>query len=330
MFPYLEVAGTHRQIGEAIGETLRKQIKKGVGLYLCRLRARKTKFKPEQFASLVKTTKKYFPDFVDELEGMAAGSGQPTDQLLQYSFEEELLPSERCTTLAVKSKNTIYFAHNEDWDVRLPLYVIKAKPKNKPTFLALAQAGQFPGMVGYNDQGLVFSNNSLDTQVNYRGLPKLYCLRKFLECSSVDEAISSIARHDRAIGNNSVFVSSRESRIVSLEWTPFDYQVEEAGSGLGHTNHFVSPKLKSQQKFTTTYNSRHRLLHLEGHLLTMKNPSLNDVKKVMRTHLNSKVSVCRHSGSRTLASVIVDTKAQKMLVAAGTPCNHSYKPFSLV
>lgn len=330
MFPFIEVAGTHRQIGEAIGEALRKQITTGLGGYLGRLQARKRKPKPEQIASLTKIVKKYFPDFVEELEGMAEGSGQPISQFLKYSFEEELLPAERCTTLAVKSKNTIIFAHNEDWDVGLPLYVIKAKPKNKPSFLALAQAGQFPGMVGYNDRGLIFSNNSLDTRINFKGIPKLYCLRKFFECSTVDEVVSSIARHDRASGNNSLFVSSCEKRIASLEWTPGSYHLEEAERGLGHTNHFLDKKLKSEQNFETTYSSLHRLLHLEGNLLLKENPGLNDVKKTMRAHLNDKVSICRHTGSQTLASVIVDTGAQKMLVAAGNPCSHPYRSYSLV
>lgn len=330
MFPYIEVSGTHRQIGEAIGEALRKDIAKAMKMHFGRLQARGIKNAPAHVAMLTKTAGKYFPDFVEELEGIAAGSNQPLERLFLFSFEEELSPGEHCTTLAVKAKGTIYFAHNEDWDLNLPLYIIKAKPKNKPRFLALAQAGQFPGMVGFNDRGLVFSNNSLDTKVNFKGLPKLYCLRKFLECSTIDEAVSTVANHDRAIGNSSLLVSSRESRIVSLEWTPDDYLVEEAGHGLGHTNHFLSKKLKSQQAGKTTLSSRQRLLYLQENLLSLENPGLDDIKDIMRAHINSKVSICRHSAWKTLASVIVDTKARRMLVAAGTPCNHPYRAYSLV
>lgn len=329
MFPFIETSGTHRQIGEAIGESLRKQIAKALKMHFGRLHAREKKAHPKHVATLTKTAKKYFPDFVQEIEGIAKGANQPIEQLFMFSFEEELSPGEHCTSLAVKSKNGILFAHNEDWDLGLPFYIIKAKPKKKPKFLALAQAGQFPGMVGYNDAGLVFSNNSLDTKFYLNGLPKLYCLRKFLECKTIAEAVKVISKKERAIGNNSLIGSHNENRIVALEWSPRDFMLEAADRGLGHTNHFISSKLKKHQADKTSHSSRHRLLHIEDRLLTLINPEVKNIQKLMQTHINSKVSICRHSGWKTLASVIVDTASRKFYVASGNPCENIFKTYLL-
>lgn len=333
MFPYIEAKGTHRQIGRAIGESLRQEISHALTTHFQRLHRRRKKHHPKAVAVLTKTAKRYFPDFIEEVEGIAEGSGQPLEQLLMFSFEEELAPGEHCTTLAVKNHKTIYFAHNEDWDLGLPLYIIKAKPNKKPEFLSVGQAGQFPGAIGFNERGLVFSNNSISTKINFNGLPKVYCLRKFLECESIDDAISSITRHDRAIGNNSVMVSAREKRITTLEWSPHDFVLEEIDHGLAHTNHFLSEKMRGHQIYKTSTGSYRRFLHAQEKVLSSSDPKLADIKKIMRTHIIGKTGICQHASKKnsyqTLTSVIIDTSAQKMLVTAGNPCKHRYQTFSL-
>jgi predicted choloylglycine hydrolase len=328
MFPYIEVQGTHRQIGEAIGEELRPQIKKALQIHFKRLHEREQKHQKKAIDSLTRNVRKFFPDFVDEVEGMAAGAGQKFEDFLLFSFEEELSPGEKCTSLAVKGKKTIYFAHNEDWDLGLPLYVIKAKPKKKPAFLSVAYAGQFPGtVVGFNDRGFVYAGNSVETKVNFNGMPKVYCLRKFLECSSVEDAVSFVAARPRAIGNNSLMASERDGAIATLEWSPYEYSLEETGHGLAHTNHFLLPTMHKHQSIKTSKGSYRRYLHAEEKILASKDPKLADIKKIMKAHFGENIGVCQHGQYKTLASVIVDTSQKIMFVAEGTPCDHPYKKF---
>jgi isopenicillin-N N-acyltransferase-like protein len=329
MFPYIEVSGTHRDIGRAIGETLSLPIKKSLSAHFGRLHQIKKILSPKVVQALTKTVERYFPRFVDEVRGISEGSNVSFDKLLQFSFEEELMPGEKCTSLAVKSGKTILFGHNEDWDIKLPLYVVKARPKGQPRYVSVANAGQFPGTVaGLNEYGFAYAGNSIATKINFHGLPKTYCLRSFLECKTITDAITVIAQAPRAIGNNSVLVSQKEQQIVALEWSPYAYSITEADRGLGHTNHYIS-KLHSQQSVKTSYSSAQRLRFIEKRMLQLKKPTLGLMKRILRTHINSRVSICRHTGWKTLASIIVDTTARKMYVSDGTPCNHSYKTFSL-
>lgn len=329
MFPYIEISGTHRKIGQAIGEMLRGEIQKALNMHFKRFHALEKKLHPKAAGTLTHTVQKYFPDFVEEVKGIAEGANQPLEQLLFFSFEEELSPSEHCTTLAIKAKKTIYFAHNEDYDLGLPLYIIKAKPKGKPEFISVGQAGQFPGLIGFNDRGFVFAGNSIATKTNFKGLPKTYCLRSFLECEKISDAVAVIEQKERAIGNNSILVSAKEGRIVSLEWSPEEFNVEETVGGIAHANHFLTEKMSSHQSKKTSKSSLNRYLHVQENVLKMNNPSLSNIKKIMRTHLNSKYSICQHKGDVTLASVIIDTAEKKMMVSSGNPCKQPYKVFSI-
>lgn len=330
MFPYIEVSGTHRAIGEAIGESLRKPIQKSLALHLARYRQQAQKAPPKAFVKLMATATRYFPQYVEEIAGIARGSGVALANLLVFAFEEELSPGEKCTTLAVKTSETIFFAHNEDWDIKLPLYVVKGKPKGEPAFVSVANVGQFPGTVsGFNEHGVAYAGNSVDTATNFSGLAKIFFLRAFLACKSIAQAERIVARHPRAIGNNSIIVSGKERTVAMLEWSPKAYRLVAAPRSLTHTNHFVVPALCRAQSHPTTYSSAKRLAFVNEALQKITAPKLNDIKKIMSAHINTRTAICRHSGYETLTSVIVDTAARTMHVAAGTPCNHPYKSFSL-
>jgi hypothetical protein len=264
------------------------------------------------------------------VKGISEGAGVEFEDLLVFSFEEELSPGEHCTTLALKCGKTIYFAHNEDWDLKLPLYIVKAKPKKKPRFLSVAYAGHFPGtVVGYNELGLIYAGNSIDTRIDFGGVPKSYCLRSFLEFGSVDQVVEFIGKNRRAIGNNSLLVSRKEKRIASIEWSPRDLMLEEDDLGLVHTNHFLSTKMKSSQTEPSSPGSLKRYMHAEEKILKLKNPKLIDVKKIMTTHFEKGRGICQHWEWMTLSSIIIDTSKSQMMVSEGNPCKHKYKSFEL-
>lgn len=156
--------------------------------------------------------------------------------------------SGRCTSIAAKTKEDILFGHNEDWRMGSHLYVVRAAITGKPGFLSVAYAGQLPGTcVGYNEKGIAFAGNSLDTKFNPDGLPKIYLLRAMLEAEKIDDIKLLMEKGERTIGNNSLIVSAKENRIVDLEWVPQKYEfigLDDTVEYYAHANRFLTGLVK--------------------------------------------------------------------------------------
>ncbi len=329
MYPYLEVTGTHQQIGEAIGEQFRTEIKRSLAHHFRKIKIKDPQLQ-QNLAALTRTATRFFPDFIQELQGIARGSGQLFERLLIFSFEEELLPAEKCTTVAFQNKTGVFFGHNEDWNIPLALYIIKAKPVGKPAFIGVANAGQFPGTVaGLNEFGIAYSGNSIATALNPKGLSKTYCLRSFLEATSLAKAIDRVAHHQRTIGNNSILVSGKEKKILSLEWSPTALQAMPENMATCHTNHFLSKRLLPHE--TRRSNNSPIRYHTARAFLTTQNPqSLNDLATLLSSHAHAPQSICRHGKTHTLASILIDATNLTLSIAAGPPCSHKYTTYPLL
>lgn len=329
MLPYIEVKGTHRQIGQAIGEETRNEVASALKMHFGRLHQRKLKKQNAAIKKLTSTVEKFFPDYIEEVKGIGDGANQPFEQLLLFSFEEELSPGEKCSSLALKTKNNIFFAHNEDWDLGLPLYMVKAKPKGKPAFISLANAGQFCGtVVGMNEYGFVYGGNSINTKLDFNGLPKVYCLRSFLECKTISDAVKIISKAKRAIGNNSVLVSRKQMSVATLEWSPQKFILKKCDK-VAHTNHFITKEMSAHQTTSTSRSSKARYDFLKTTLEKNEGMSLKEIKNIMSTHINSNFAICQHGTYVTLASVIVDVNKRVFFVSHGNPCRHKYLKYEL-
>ena len=91
-FPHIQAAGTYRELGRAVGEGAREQIAAAVAFYeehfpgmagLSFAEAERQALEYLPFA------RRYLPQYVEELAGMAEGSGQPFEKLLVPNCAEE-------------------------------------------------------------------------------------------------------------------------------------------------------------------------------------------------------------------------------------------------
>jgi len=325
--------GSHKAIGRALGEGLREEISRSLNIYFDA--NKNEKGKTAEFQSLLRIAKKEFPAFVEEAEGIAEGSNQPLELILRFSFEEELVPGEHCTSVAIKKKGKILYGHNENWDLSLDLYVAKVKPDGKPAFLSVGYAGQFP-IMGLNEEGVAFSGNSVETTICYTGLPKTYLLRSFLETRNIKDAISRVsnAKTGRSIGNISIIASAKESRMVQLEWSPERVDSLESDSFLTATNYFKSGKMQEYQhwdKADVKFLLK-RLGRLDELAKSVNNLSLDSMKKILRDHFNKPESICKHEkgdGTNTIGSLIMEPAKGKLHFAYGKPCETEYTEYKL-
>lgn len=179
-----------------------------------------------------------FPEYLEELKGMAAGGDIPVHELLVSNFREELLQftpglsdSERhkgkCSTAYVMTSETTAFGHNDDWSKnwRNASYFISAVETSSNRSAATkrwtswAYPGYLPGMdISFNDHGVVYTVQSLfPKSFPRRGVGTAFVARHLLEATSLEDAVNRATDSRVAAAMVYNLGSVCERRMVELE-----------------------------------------------------------------------------------------------------------------
>ena len=176
---FIEAGGSNYEIGYRTGECLKEKL-------ISHNNARQAffrKFSKTHNSSLnkiVQSTEKlisgHFPQYIEELKGLANGASIPLRDVLLLCSEETILngATNRCTTFAYQGAQSVILGHNEDWEAGYEdkLYVVKATPSEGSAFISLAYIGCLGGSsVALNEHGVAFSGNSILAGAQ-RGVPK--------------------------------------------------------------------------------------------------------------------------------------------------------------
>jgi isopenicillin-N N-acyltransferase like protein len=343
--PVIDAAGTHLDIGHAIGESLRDGLqavaeahREGVDSTVGWVRAMAIA------AELIPHAERSLPHCVAELRGMAAGSGIPFETLFSMNALQETRylagrdgaspdsgDDEECTSLAASGSATVdrrvLLAHNEDaGTIRRALpYVVRARPVDRPSFVGFAYSGLLLYQ-GMNDRGIGSVGNALYTTDIRPGTPKLLAYRDVLDAAFLEDAIRRTRRTDRANGNNHL-LANEHGEIYDVEVSGGDSALHGSTRDmLAHTNHIVDDRLRSVE-WGDLLNSVMRLRRVER-LMEQEHGSLNvdSLFSILSDHSNYPKSVCKHADAvhnpdvQTVSSVVVDLTAGMIHVRPGNPC----------
>lgn len=335
--PFIEASGNNYDIGFAIGQRLRKQIKRLIGIE--RIDYRKMSGKPlsyysEKIRQIVGVTEKYFPKYTEELLGIAEGSGVDFNTLFAIGCEDDLIFN--CTSVAGFSREGVILGHNEDWfrDHLKSLYICRIGQKGKPDSISLSYVGHLPGFsVGFNSAGCAHTENSISAKGIYkRKLPLQFLMRACLDVKKYNELIRIVSIRDKMIGGNSLVAFG--DKIFDIEFLPKGYAIIKSKNYLAHTNHIVSSRLR----FKEMCHSRDSVWRLNRANELLKNNKFNFslVKRILSDHKYRPFSICCHEFERkskerycTMASVIVKIDKKEFYVAHGNPCEAEYVKYEL-
>lgn len=346
-FVYAE--GDNYEIGLAVGQTCKEEIQSMLK-YVKEDFEHKTK---RDFSTFIDNAKKFlpyckdtYPEYVRELEGMAQGAELDFDELWTLSCIEELDWNdddsllEKCSSLAARTKSGLVLAHNEDYYCypTNSLYILKAKQKNKPSFLSVGYTGSLAGSsCGINDAGIAMSGNSISAPDNRFGVLKNFVCRKILDDKSPRWAVKHIEKTYRAIGGNYSVVSAQNSFFVET-FARDEAVITVSKFPAFHTNHCISDKLIAKES-SVSESSKQRYASLKRILKRMgdREFSIDDVKDVLSDHSDWPTGICRHDyegeknsgGSTTLASVILNPEKGLMILTNGSPCRTEYEEYAL-
>ncbi|KAM3359417.1 putative protein isoform X2 [Capsicum galapagoense] len=187
--------------------------------------------------TLSETNKNKFPNYWNELKGIAQGSGVPFLNILLLNFRKEILPfipktenypkeediNDDCSSILVVSNTMAVAAHNEDANVALVghTYLVKVALSNGTTFTAYTYAGELPSCAfGFNNHGVAFTLNSVppcEEEIVVGAIGRNFVSRALLEASSIEDALARIHSSEASVGHSYNLIDTRSRRILNVE-----------------------------------------------------------------------------------------------------------------
>jgi isopenicillin-N N-acyltransferase-like protein len=288
-----------------------------------------------------------YPQYVDELRGIAEGAGVSFDDLIVLNAMEavtmDALHLTRCTSMAVSDERTadghILAAHNEDWipEDEGDVLIISAKPEKEPPFLAMSYGGLLPN-VGFNAYGIAQLIDSVYPSDSRIGMPRLVVARAVLASRRISGAIGRTLIPHRAAGYNHLLVHE-SGEIYSIEASARRFEILYARDGyMVHTNHYLDPKMKEIEKDPEELlSSRVRYYRAERLLRRSQQHTIKSLQAIQKDHVNIPNSICNHAiegldpldREKTINAMVIDLTAREMHLAWGNPCRNAYHTYHL-
>jgi predicted choloylglycine hydrolase len=262
--PMLEVSGDYYEMGVQYGVLLRPEIINRIGamekiyqwdavetgVSYPRLIA-EIKLQARQIAS--RLPQKY----LDELRGVADGSGVPYDTVLCASLWYDVLMAKHCTGVLMRGAgDTLIHGRNNDTGLfggeeaaKMVVVRYNAPGVNQITHMDWVL---YMGVeTGYNNKGLGFSEETLSVkEPNPNGASLPYLIRTVLEeCSGLDCIYPWLDKYPTIAAYGSVWSDLRAGRGAVVERIPAALAKNELkGNILWNFNRIYDPKLAVQQK----------------------------------------------------------------------------------
>jgi isopenicillin-N N-acyltransferase-like protein len=351
--PLIEVSGSHREMGCQIGEAARAQIQHSVANAHVLIDAAYDTLELTWDGARIQARKylpfaeERYPQYVDELRGMAEGANVPFDDLVVLNVMEavtmDALHLTRCTSFAVNEQHTadghVLAAHNEDWvpEDEGDVMVISARPEKEPPFLAMSYGGLLPN-VGFNAYGIAQLIDSVYPSDSRIGIPRLVVARAVLASRRISGAIGRALVSRRAAGYNHLLVHE-SGEMYSIEVSARKFEILYGSDGyMVHTNHYLDPQMKQVEKDPEELlSSRVRYFRASRLIRQSEKHTIESLQAIQKDHVNIPNSICNHAiegldpldREKTINAMVIDLTAQKMHIAWGNPCQNMYHTFHL-
>lgn len=356
--PTLDLAGTPGQIGAAHGEAQRERIRAYADRFLTWLLSAAAVRLTEaelwaRWAPQVAANQREAPDLVEEMRGIARGSGVSFERVfllnslldlgsLRYL---ELSGQFGCSAFAVVAEaGTGKTLLGQTYD--MPelhqdfLTLLRLKPARGPAQLLFTFAG-IVGAAGMNDAGLAVNINYLSPRDVGLGRLHSVVVRQFLGSAQLADALTPAATPPRAGGAN-FLVADRDGNVVSLETTARRFAVAyPEGNAIGHTNHYLASELKEIEYIRSgsigsslaRYTALRRFFRDRGDDLTVA-----ALMELTRNHTSYPRGICSHplgpadptgGRNRTVAAMVQVPADGVLHITNGCACEAEYHTVTL-
>ncbi len=346
--PVLEVRGPHREVGRQIGEAMRPALERMLP------HIRESLAPGVVWADMLHQGRLYlahsrgvYPQYVEEVEGIAEGAQLPFEELF-LGMCEELWEKAAwhgqgrrlatgCTDLVARGRATAdgstLVAHTNDLspEVEQDLVILKVRAGDEPEFLGVSVGG-LGYSAGFNAAGISMTGNQVSCSDIRPGVPRLLIVRAILAARRLEEAMSACLLPQRASNYNNV-IADAHGEVYSMEGSATDCEpIYIEDDILAHANHYVSSPMRhfeADRNDTAGSVIRHnRALRLLRQHYGQLSPQI--LQRLLADHANYPGSICKHGlESVTVFSLITNLNERRAWIGRGRPCQTTYAEHSL-
>jgi len=355
--------GTPYERGKIHGEKLKVEINEFVKIWKANIRE-VYQIEPDKFiADFIRYTdyqpaiKKYTPDLLEEVRGIAEGCGIDFDTMYVFQLVDEYwlntadMNGERCSSLGMSKNEDGPSCVAQNMDVegfrngyQVVLH-IKDQDSLQETFI-FTFAG-FIATNGINNKGVGVVVNAM-SQLSYarEGLPVAFVIRGMLEKNNPEDAVKFLHRVKHASPQN--YIIGGPEKVYDFECScnrivPF--QPVEGSGVVYHTNHPLvnddyNPKYRDALKalgenatVTRRGNSFVRFDALQKRLIVkQKTDRISQIKGALSSHDSERHPICRpytnsRSGFTFGSTIMVLSGKPEFHVSFGPPDSNPYQVF---
>jgi len=325
LLPVYSVSGHNYEIGFEIGKKFRPQITDFLGKSKRLKSLRKVEKRNPRLQKLTDYGKRFFPQYMEEITGIADGSRSNLTDILLINCKYDL-PGKGCTTVVFRESDRIILAHNEDntKDHMDNCYLLKVYPDNGIPFISFCYPGMIPGnSFAFNAYGMIITNNAMPTPDMRMGCPRHLIDRSQLEAKNMEDVIKRTLSQERASGGSFNIVSQGENRAINIETTSQKHCVTEVVDTYLHTNHYVSRELSSLEKDETSLRSSMSRYKIGSKLLSKvkeKTPQVAlDILASLEAKPYSVMRIDKRVKVRTLFTTLFDVSYEKITLKVYEP-----------
>ncbi len=350
--PLIRISGSHREMGRQIGEATASRVQHSLENARNLVAMAYDQLQLNWEGAIIQS-KKYipfaqerYPQYVEELLGIAEGAGVSFDDLAFLNAMEavtmDALHLTKCTSIAVNEERTadghVLLGHNEDWvpEDEADIFVIHATPDDEPPFLALTYGGLLPN-IGFNAAGIAQCCDSVYPTDSRIGIPRVVLSRAVLSARTPAEAIRHMLVPLRAAGYNHL-LAHESGELYNVEVSARQFSLLYAEEGyLAHTNHYLDHDMQGvEDEPDELVATRVRYLRALRLLKRVPKHTPKTLQAILRDHVNYPDSVCNHATmdtplnrEKTITSLVMDLTSRQLYIAWGNPCKNQYHTYQL-
>ncbi len=361
--PVIVLEGTPRQCGQIHGETRKTGILSHIEKWKTYLEI-STQMNPETYidqfleeTNLIKAVQRWTPEVLEEVEGIAEGSGvnfkiilalQLPDEEWWYQREKKGLEFsgigssvDHCSTVGIHRQegSPNYIAHNLDVPGYFDGYQVLLHKVDHVTNheSMIFSVDGIVALAGINNYGIGICCDAI-LQLNHSkdGLPVSFVNKGVLSRSNIVDAIDFVYRIKHASGQN--YIISDPKRVIGLECSAnkvTQQLPDRKTSIICHTNHPLvndDIKLSSNPVNSTKVPDSERVLSDSEIRLNTLTTKLNncskpveieEIKSILSSHDFPNNPICRHktseTGPMTLGCMIMELSPLPTLYMSSSP-----------
>ncbi len=340
---WVKAEGSHYEIGRRCGEVLAETIKRCMA-------ARKV---PEAYctaahdeirAKVETNVRREAPELLEELRGVADGSGISYDNILTLNCISQMWDADNvasrlceraCTGVGFcDTPDGVIIGKNNDggsesWD-DVPHWFTYPSGRRA---LFISWPGTVWAWCWVNDAGLCCNGSSVSSAgFNRDGIPSQMLTRLMLErCETVAEAVELMREVPIMSGAVALTLGDAHGNLVAVE-QDVDCQAlryPEQGA-VFTTNFFATPQLADRCTAEPRYvaNARDRFENLKR-LTRQVEHTVEGMKQILRDHTQPG-GICQHTSILpTYNSFIMLARQRALLITDGRPCENEYQRLEL-